>query len=67
MSFLRGFRNPHNLPVKTCAHCERPFSWRRKWARSWNEVKYCSKACSQQGARKPPANLCAAGSVEDEF
>ena len=34
-----------DLPTKTCAHCGRPFSWRRKWARSWETVRYCSEAC----------------------
>jgi hypothetical protein len=32
-------------PVKTCPVCQRPFEWRRKWARCWDEVKYCSDAC----------------------
>ncbi|RLT24323.1 MAG: DUF2256 domain-containing protein [Chloroflexi bacterium] len=30
---------------KICAACGRPFSWRRKWERVWDEVKYCSDAC----------------------
>ena len=34
-----------DLPTKTCAVCGRPFTWRRKWARVWDEVKYCSQAC----------------------
>ncbi len=34
-----------DLPVKTCATCGRPFVWRRKWAKVWNEVKYCSDRC----------------------
>ncbi len=46
-----GFRNPHNLPVKTCATCGRPFTWRKKWAASWEQVKYCSDAC--RGKAKP--------------
>jgi hypothetical protein len=39
---------PHRkpqLPEKTCLHCGRPFAWRRKWARVWDEVRYCSDAC----------------------
>lgn len=35
----------NDLPVKTCAACGRPFSWRKKWERVWEEVKYCSDAC----------------------
>ncbi len=34
-----------NLPTKTCIQCGRPFTWRRKWARDWEQVKYCSDAC----------------------
>lgn len=30
---------------KTCASCGRTIEWRRKWARSWDEVRYCSDAC----------------------
>lgn len=47
-----GFRNPHNLPVKTCAVCARPFTWRKKWAANWEQVKYCSDACRARGVAK---------------
>ena len=33
------------LPEKVCAACGRAFSWRRKWAATWDEVRYCSDAC----------------------
>jgi hypothetical protein len=33
------------LPSKACLTCGRPFAWRKKWARVWNEVKYCSDRC----------------------
>ncbi|WP_370170615.1 MULTISPECIES: DUF2256 domain-containing protein [Hyphomonas] len=39
------------MPEKTCAVCNRPFSWRKKWARVWEEVKYCSERC-RRDARK---------------
>ena len=32
-------------PQKTCAACGRPFAWRRKWARDWENVRYCSDRC----------------------
>jgi hypothetical protein len=32
-------------PDKTCARCGRPFSWRKKWARDWESVRYCSDKC----------------------
>ena len=36
------------LPSKTCDTCSRPFTWRKKWARVWDDVKYCSKRCAGQ-------------------
>ncbi|WP_345454641.1 DUF2256 and DUF3253 domain-containing protein [Nocardioides marinquilinus] len=32
-------------PEKTCASCGRRIEWRKKWERSWDEVRYCSDAC----------------------
>ena len=37
-----------NLPSKPCATCGRPFTWRKKWERVWDEVKYCSKRCQNE-------------------
>lgn len=34
-----------NLPSKLCLRCERPFSWRKKWEKNWDDVKYCSDRC----------------------
>ncbi|MGC9269825.1 DUF2256 domain-containing protein [Acidiphilium sp.] len=34
-----------SLPSKLCAACNRPFTWRRKWARDWELVRFCSNAC----------------------
>ncbi|MCC5926884.1 MAG: DUF2256 domain-containing protein [Bacteroidetes bacterium] len=33
------------LPEKLCKSCGRPFTWRKKWERSWEEVRYCSERC----------------------
>jgi hypothetical protein len=33
------------LPEKTCPVCGLPFTWRKKWEKNWEEVKYCSKRC----------------------
>jgi hypothetical protein len=41
---MRGVKK-ENLPQKVCAVCGRPFTWRKKWARNWDEVKYCSDQC----------------------
>ncbi|MGC6470805.1 MAG: DUF2256 domain-containing protein [Flavobacteriales bacterium] len=38
------------LPIKICLVCKREFTWRKKWERDWENVKYCSKKCS--GLRK---------------
>ena len=35
-----------NLPEKICVVCGRPFTWRKKWERSWDEVTCCSKSCN---------------------
>ncbi|MFM7138459.1 MAG: DUF2256 domain-containing protein [Planctomycetota bacterium] len=32
-------------PTKVCPACGRPFEWRRKWARCWEAVVYCSARC----------------------
>lgn len=34
-----------NLATKVCAACERPFNWRKKWKKNWENVKYCSEKC----------------------
>ncbi|WP_424501245.1 DUF2256 domain-containing protein [Robiginitalea sp.] len=33
------------LPQKICPVCHRPFSWRKKWERHWESVRYCSQKC----------------------
>jgi hypothetical protein len=34
-----------DLPQKDCAACGRPFVWRKKWEKVWDEVRYCSDRC----------------------
>ncbi|MCS6807598.1 MAG: DUF2256 domain-containing protein [Bacteroidota bacterium] len=34
-----------DFPTKICAVCGRPFTWRKKWAKNWEYVRYCSDAC----------------------
>ncbi len=43
-----------NLPEKICEACRRPFAWRRKWARDWERVKFCSDACRTGRYPKQP-------------
>ncbi len=37
-----------DLPVKICVVCQRPFAWRKKWSKVWEEVRYCSDACRRR-------------------
>ena len=38
-----------DLPQKVCAACDLPFVWRRKWARDWDQVRFCSDRCRAKG------------------
>jgi hypothetical protein len=40
--------NKADLPSKPCAVCGRPMSWRKAWAKVWDEVRYCSERCRRQ-------------------
>lgn len=41
-----GFKgNKQQLPHKPCVACGRPMSWRKSWAKNWEQVRYCSEAC----------------------
>jgi len=42
-----------DLPSKTCIVCNRPFTWRKKWAKVWDEVRYCSDACRSRRSSMP--------------
>jgi hypothetical protein len=33
---------------KICVSCGRTIEWRKKWERSWDEVRYCSDACRKR-------------------
>ncbi|MBU6385297.1 MAG: DUF2256 domain-containing protein [Pirellula sp.] len=37
-------QKPH-LPQKKCLACNKMFSWRKKWAKDWDQVRYCSERC----------------------
>ncbi len=41
-----------NLPQKTCAACGLPFTWRKKWERDWEQVRFCSDRCRRAGAAR---------------
>lgn len=52
-------RKPY-LPEKPCQCCGRPFTWRKKWAKVWDEVKYCSERCRRQRSATPTAGSAGA-------
>ena len=37
-----------SVPAKTCGSCGRTIEWRKKWERSWDEVRWCSQACRRR-------------------
>lgn len=41
---MKGVKK-QNLPNKICVVCQKPFTWRKKWEKVWDEVKYCSDKC----------------------
>ncbi|WPB58349.1 DUF2256 domain-containing protein [Xylophilus sp. GOD-11R] len=46
--------NKADLPSKLCVACGLPMTWRRSWAKNWDEVKYCSDACRRKKGRATP-------------
>ena len=40
----RGIAKQH-LSTKICPVCQLPFTWRKKWEKNWDNVKYCSEKC----------------------
>ena len=40
--------NKTYLDQKICTICEKPFTWRKKWSKNWDNVKYCSSKCKSQ-------------------
>lgn len=44
-----------NPPDKICETCGRTFAWRARWARQWDQVRYCSKACRGGPGRRGEA------------
>jgi len=34
--------------IKKCPKCQRDFQWRKKWAKDWKKVIYCSERCRRR-------------------
>ena len=44
---MKGIKKQH-LPEKVCITCNRPFTWRKKWEKEWENVKFCSERCKKE-------------------
>ena len=42
---------------KVCAVCGRTITWRKKWARDWEQVRYCSERCRGRKAEAQAPTL----------
>jgi hypothetical protein len=47
--------NKAHLPSKPCRACGRAMSWRKRWAKNWDQVLYCSDACRKKKTDAQPA------------
>lgn len=41
----RGARTKNGFAPRICERCGRPFEWRKKWVKDWENVRYCSERC----------------------
>ena len=60
---MKNVKKQH-LPQKVCLVCKRPFTWRKKWEKVWDEVKYCSEKCRRSyklSKKKQPSKLSLQG------
>lgn len=48
---MARIRNKADLPQRICQACGRPFTWRKKWARTWDQIRYCSERCRNPRTR----------------
>ncbi len=52
----KGTHRKGHLLQKNCLQCGLPFTWRKKWARVWDEVKYCSDRCRNEHKKTTKEN-----------
>lgn len=52
----KGTHRKEHLPQKNCLQCGLSFTWRKKWARVWDEVKYCSDRCRNEHKKSAKEN-----------
>ncbi|MEI7507264.1 MAG: DUF2256 domain-containing protein [Actinomycetes bacterium] len=53
----RSAKAKNGHPPKVCVACNRPFEWRKKWERDWDQVRWCSDACRSGKANALNDNL----------
>ena len=53
LCIMKGVKKQH-LPEKVCVTCGRPFAWRKKWVRVWDQVKFCSDRCRMNKPAQRP-------------
>ncbi|MAO86085.1 MAG: hypothetical protein CMF87_04090 [Candidatus Marinimicrobia bacterium] len=41
-----------DLPQKICPVCNKPYVWRKKWKKNWDNVIYCSEKCRRSKSLK---------------
>jgi hypothetical protein len=47
-----GGKKPADRASKICPVCQKSFTWRKKWAKDWENVIYCSERCKKsRGSR----------------
>lgn len=51
MAMKPSSKKKGQLPTKICATCGRPFEWRKRWERNWEDVRYCSERCRRHRPR----------------
>lgn len=54
-------RRKADLATKLCVVCAKPFTWRKKWARDWDNVKYCSRRCRDRPETVAPRQAITEG------
>lgn len=52
---MKGVKK-QNLPSKICIQCFKPYSWRKKWEKDWENVKYCSDRCRSESKKTNKSN-----------
>ena len=48
------------VATRNCASCGRVITWRRTWARDWEQVRWCSQQCRRRGVTSIDESLASA-------